>query len=421
MARKKLSNWDKLVSLLKPRSGMVRWALIVLGGMLAFFLIASSVMVYADSRHRGEMFPNTVVLGVDITGMTREEAQEAVRTQAVESLMMPLTLEFRGQRWVLDPAELGVDIEVETLIDQAYDQGWEKSVFERVFRRAFNRPLEIDIKLESYMDRDLVIQKLNAIAAEIAQEVRDASLSFDFQTGKLEFYPSRDGLWMDVEATFQVVGAALCSPNRTVQPVVAVTPPSLSSDDVQTVLVVDIMGNTLSVYNKDTLVNTYYVATGQPKYPTPLGKYYIIRKEANPVWINPNVEWSKNMPPRIEPGPGNPLGVRALVTSAAGGTVLIHGTENLTPGLYSHGCIRMANWAILEIFDIVNVGTPLFIWTSSPVPAPPPEQGPPVGPEDPGLGGGQPETQPQDGTQPETQPQDGTPTAPTTPTPNTGN
>jgi L,D-transpeptidase catalytic domain/Putative peptidoglycan binding domain len=267
----------------------------------------------------------------------------------------------------------------------------------------------VNIGLECSMARDAVIQKLNEMAAEIDQEVREASLSFDFSTGELDFHPSQDGLWMDVEATLLKVQEAICTENRLLEPVVAVTPPSLSSDDVKTVLVVDIMGNNLKWYSQDTLVKTYYVATGQPKYPTPLGKFYIIRKEENPVWLNPHVEWSKDMPDRIEPGPGNPLGVRALVTSAAGGTVLIHGTENLNPGLYSHGCIRMANWAVLELFDNVNVGTPVFIWTSSPVPAPPPEQGPPVGPEDPGLGQG--ETQP-------TTPADGTTT---TPAPTSGN
>jgi hypothetical protein len=395
--RKQMSNWDKIKSLLKPRSGIVRWALLVLIGVIVFLVIASSVLVYADSRHRGEMFPNTVVLGVDITGMAPEDAVNAIIEQAVKPLMMPLTLEFRGQQWTLDPAELGLQIDVDELVNQAYDQGWGGSVFERAFRRAFDWPKNINIGLECFMDNEAVIQKLNTIAAEINQEVRNASLDFNFQTGELNFSPSRDGLWMDVDASLQEVQAALCTENRVLPPVVAVTPPSLSSDDVKTVLVVDIMGNSLSWYSQDTLVKKYSVATGAPKYPTPLGKYYIIRKEENPVWLNPNVEWSKDMPPRIEPGPGNPLGVRALVTSAAGGTVLIHGTANLTPGLYSHGCIRMANWAVLELFDNVNVGTPVFIWTSSPVPAPPPEEGAPVGPEDPGLGQGDTQTQPQDG------------------------
>lgn len=412
MPRKKLSNWNKLKSFLKPRSGLVRWTMIVAGVLLVFLVLASSVLVYADSRHRGEMFPNTVVLGVDITGMTREEAVQVVSEQAVKPLMTPLTMDFRGKQWVVDPAELGLQIDVEALVDQAYRSGWENSVVERIYRRAFNQPKNISIGLEYSLNRETVVQKLNGIAAEIDQEVRDASLDFDFQTGVLVFHSSRDGLWMDVEATMQSLQDALLSEDRVLQPAVAVTQPSLSSDDVQTVLVVDIMGNTLKWYNKDTLAKTYYVATGQPKYPTPLGKYYIIRKEANPVWINPNVEWSKTMPPRIEPGPDNPLGERALVTSAAGGTVLIHGTSNLTPGLYSHGCIRMANWAVVELFDSVNVGTPVFIWTSKPVPPPPPDQGPPVGPENPGLGAGEGQSPPA---------QNPVAPSPTPPAPTTGN
>jgi hypothetical protein len=402
MPRQKLSNWGKFKSFIMPRNGMTRWVLIVLGGVTVFFILASSVLVYADSRHRGEMFPNTVVLGVDITGMTRDEAVEAVNQQAVRPLMKPLTLEFtkngQAMQWTLEPAELGLDIDVEALVAQAYEQGWSGSVFERAFRRAFDRPKNVSIGLECFMDNDAVIQRLNAVAADIDQQVSDASLQFDFQTGELEFNPSRDGLWMDVDATLQAVQSSLCSEGRVIEPVVAVTEPNVSSDDVKTVLVVDVMGNTLYWYNQDTLVKTYSVATGKPKYPTPLGKFYIIRKDESPTWINPGSEWAKDMPPRIEPGPANPLGVRALVTSAAGGTVLIHGTANLTPGLYSHGCIRMANWAVLELFDHVNVGTPVFIWTSRPVPPPPPEEGDPEAPEDPGLGSGDTETQPQNGT-----------------------
>ncbi len=396
-----MSNWEKMRSLLRPRSGVVRWSLLLLGATILFLLAVSSVSVLADSRHRGEMFPNTVILGVDVTGMTREEAITKVREEAVDPLMTPLTIRFREWEWMLDPAQLNMNIDVEALVDLAYRAGWERNPLERALRRAFGRPLDIDIGLEYTLDRNQLASRLSAMAAEIDRKVVNASLEFDFSTGKLTFHPSRDGLWMDVDATLKVVEEALLSRDRVVEPVVVVTPPSLSSDDVQTVLVVDVMGNTLKWYNKDRLVKTYSVATGMPKYPTPLGKFYIIRKEANPVWINPNAEWSKNMPPRIEPGPNNPLGLRALVTSAAGGTVLIHGTNNLVPGLHSHGCIRMANWAIVELFDHVSVGTPLFIWTSRPVPPPPPEEGPPVGPEDPGLGsgtGGQTGTEGQTGT-----------------------
>jgi len=389
MSRRELSNWDKFKSFFKPRSGIVRWLMIVGGALLCFFILASSVLVYADSQHHGEMFPSTAVLGVDITGMSKEEAITAITEDAVKPLMTPLTIEFRGKQWVLNPAELGLQIDVQKLVDQAYGMGWNNSVVERIFRRAFNQPKDINIGLEYSTSRDVIVQKLNGIAAEITRDVKDASLDFNNQTGVLKMHPSQEGILMDVDASLVAVEQGLVSENRVVQPVVSVTKPATSSDDVKTVIVIDIMGNSLKWYNQDSLVKTYSVATGQPKYPTPLGKYYVIRKEANPVWINPNVEWSKTMPPRIDPGLDNPLGVRALVTSAAGGTVLIHGTANLTPGLYSHGCIRMANSAVMELFDNASVGTPVFIWTSKPVPPPPASQGPVVGPENPGLGAGQ--------------------------------
>jgi lipoprotein-anchoring transpeptidase ErfK/SrfK len=386
MPRRELSNWAKFKSFFRPRSGIMRWLMITGAVVLAFFIMSSSVLVYADSRHQGEMFPTTTVLGVDITGMSKEEAVAQVTDKAVTPLMSPLTIQFRGKQWVLKPSELGLQIDVQKLVDEAYNMGWGGSFLERAYRRAFNSPKDISIGLEYSTSRDVIRKKLDGIAAEINRDVKEASLDFNYQTGALKMHPSQDGLLMDVDASLEAVEAALVSENRVVEPVVAVTPPSVSSNDVKTVIVIDIMGNSLKWYNQDSLVKTYSVATGQPKYPTPLGKFYVIRKEANPTWINPNVEWSKTMPPRIDPGPDNPLGVRALVTSAAGGTVLIHGTANLTPGLYSHGCIRMANSSVLELFDNVNVGTPIFIWTSSPVPPPPPSQGPPVGPENPGLG-----------------------------------
>jgi hypothetical protein len=175
LARERMSNWEKLLSLLRPRSGIARWALLLLSALAVFLLAASTVTVLADSRHRGEMFPNTTVLGVDVTGMSREEAVERVREEVVAPLMTPLTLSFRGRKWVIDPQELNLHVDVEALVDLAYRAGWERSVFERALRRAFNRPLDINIGLEYSMDRDLLTRKLNAVAAEIYCEVRNAS------------------------------------------------------------------------------------------------------------------------------------------------------------------------------------------------------------------------------------------------------
>lgn len=66
------------------------------------------------------------------------------------------------------------------------------------------------------------------------------------------------------------------------------------------------------------------------------------------------------LPKRIEPGPANPLGARALYLFANGRDTLyrIHGTnEPWTIGTEaSSGCIRMLNEDIIELYEKVKVG-----------------------------------------------------------------
>ena len=68
--------------------------------------------------------------------------------------------------------------------------------------------------------------------------------------------------------------------------------------------------------------------------------------------------------PRVIPGgsPQNPMGVAAL-TLSGGGEYAIHGTNqpNLIGGFVSHGCIRMYNADVTDLFGRVNVGTPVVV------------------------------------------------------------
>jgi lipoprotein-anchoring transpeptidase ErfK/SrfK len=75
----------------------------------------------------------------------------------------------------------------------------------------------------------------------------------------------------------------------------------------------------------------------------------IIRKE------NPK------LPALVKPGPNNPLGAAVLVLGD--GSYGIHGTNrDETIGTdASYGCFRMHNSDILALFDMVHVGTKVFV------------------------------------------------------------
>jgi L,D-transpeptidase ErfK/SrfK len=71
--------------------------------------------------------------------------------------------------------------------------------------------------------------------------------------------------------------------------------------------------------------------------------------------------WGAGAPAEIPPGPGNPLGTRALYLDAPG--IRIHGTYDADSiGTYaSHGCIRMRIADAEELYPLVPVGTPALV------------------------------------------------------------
>ena len=59
--------------------------------------------------------------------------------------------------------------------------------------------------------------------------------------------------------------------------------------------------------------------------------------------------------------PSNPMGVAAM--TLAGGEYAIHGTNrpNSVGGYVSYGCVRMYNQDISDLFNRVEVGTPVVV------------------------------------------------------------
>jgi L,D-transpeptidase ErfK/SrfK len=114
-------------------------------------------------------------------------------------------------------------------------------------------------------------------------------------------------------------------------------------------------------------VITYPVSIGKMDWRTPLGTTHVIQKQKDPTWYPPesvrkeHAEAGDPLPPKIGPGPDNPLGAYAMRLAAGNGTYLIHGTNNpIAVGLaVTHGCIRMYPDDVAALFPLIPVGTPV--------------------------------------------------------------
>src|SRR5690606_17841285 len=92
------------------------------------------------------------------------------------------------------------------------------------------------------------------------------------------------------------------------------------------------------------------------------GRLQVARKAEWPRWTpTPTMHASAPLPAQVAPGPGNPLGARALYLYEGGRDTMlrIHGTsEPWTIGqAVSSGCVRLFNEDVVDLFDRVPIGS----------------------------------------------------------------
>lgn len=105
-------------------------------------------------------------------------------------------------------------------------------------------------------------------------------------------------------------------------------------------IIIDTKTRILTLYRNGKWFKSYPVAIGKPSTPTPKGTFTIINKAYNP---------------------GGPFGARWLGLSKKG--YGIHGTNNPSSigKAVSNGCIRTYNPNIIELYNLVGIGTPVKI------------------------------------------------------------
>jgi len=199
---------------------------------------------------------------------------------------------------------------------------------------------------------------LDEVLADAAKVVGTApkDADIDVSTGWVRMVPEKAGKEIDVDASKRAVMDGVNLGDSTVRlvarPVKPAPDPTLAK-----VILVRAGENTLHLYENGQIVKMWPVATGAPGFLTPPGVWRITDKILNPSWHNPGSAWAKGLPAVIGPGPGNPLGTKALRLDAP--AILIHATANSGSIGYSesHGCIRMTEADEAELFSLVPVGT----------------------------------------------------------------
>jgi lipoprotein-anchoring transpeptidase ErfK/SrfK len=340
-----------------------KWLIFV--AVLLLVLAGGAVAAYSyDSAREDQIAEGVTVAGVDVGGMSTAEAQQAVQRELAEPLEEPISVVHKRARFNLSAQDAGVQANVAETIDEALAASREGNIFSRVARDLSGGEENVQVSVQITYSEQAVERLVKRVRRKLNRPARDAEVVFP----SLETVKERTGLRVRARALQRRIGQALTVPgaDRQVKAAVRVTQPKVTraglADKYETLLIADRSNFRLRLYRRLELAKEYTVAVGAVGFDTPAGMYSIQNKAVNPAWSVPDSDWAGSLAGTVVPGgtAENPLKARWLgIYDGAG----IHGTD-ATYSLgtaASHGCIRMAIPDVIELYDQVPVGAPIYI------------------------------------------------------------
>jgi lipoprotein-anchoring transpeptidase ErfK/SrfK len=337
----------------------------LLAVLLLVIVGGAAAAAYAYDSSRDDMIAEGVtVSGVDVGGMRVAEARRAVAARLDEPLGRPITVARAGRRFTLSAKDAGVTADVAGMVDDALEQSRDGSIIDRVARDLGGGEESLRIPARVSYDEQAVAGLVTRVEKRMNRPAKDADVEFP----SLERVESKRGLKVRAARLERQIGEVLAEPDaeRRLRIPAKRIKPKVTTAQLEKkypiVLIADRANFQLRLYEGLELSRSYTVAVGAVGFDTPAGLYHIQNKAVDPAWTVPNSDWAGSLAGTVVPGgvAENPLKARWLgIFDGAG----IHGTD-VTSSLgsaASHGCIRMAIPEVIELYDKVPVGAPIYI------------------------------------------------------------
>jgi lipoprotein-anchoring transpeptidase ErfK/SrfK len=329
--------------------------------------LALGALAWADGRGSDRIAEGVRIAGIDVGGLTRAEALAKLRDRIGTPVRRPAIVQVGDRRFTLTAEEAGVEVRLGRAVDRAYERGRDGSFLARGWRQLTGGDVDHDEPVPIRVDRRAIRSFVGTVHAAVARRPVDASL--DIQLDRVTVTEARPGRRLaGREDLVRRLAAAMADPkaDRRLRARVATVAPRVTAEQVweQTPVAVTVSREekTVRVFDRGELVKTYRVAVGEPKYPTPTGRFAVQSMQVDPPWHVPNSEWAGELAGKTIPGgdPRNPLIARWI---GFNGSVGFHGTKSLSSlgRSASHGCVRMSPDDVKDLYERVSIGTPVLV------------------------------------------------------------
>lgn len=123
---------------------------IVLLCLLLVAGVGTGVFLWSFSLDDGLIFDNVYAMGLNLGGMTRDQAQEALERRAEAVYGQPLTVQLPDRQLVLSPEEVHAQVDASAMAEAAFRHGRQGNLFQRA-RRSEAAHTTFTLELHDYL------------------------------------------------------------------------------------------------------------------------------------------------------------------------------------------------------------------------------------------------------------------------------
>jgi len=187
-------------------------------GVVLFGLFAGIYLVSYEVNHRDTIFPGVNMSGVDLSGLTIDEAAQVIHEQLSYPSKGRLLVTDQEQNWLYTPQQVGLNIDPLASAKKAFEVGRSKGLLTSIRNQLQARQNGVSISPVIIYDQRIAYRALQNIANQVNQPVIEASVAVNGT--QVQAIPGQIGIQVDIPKSMAMLEQPLLALQDGVVPLV---------------------------------------------------------------------------------------------------------------------------------------------------------------------------------------------------------